>query len=97
MKPMPIIGWDVGGAHLKAVLLDAQGNVEQVVQAPCPLWQGLHMLEQAIEEVLKKFNLSSALHAITMTGELVDLFASRQSGVYEISRVMHARLNGHKN
>ena len=35
------IGWDVGGAHLKAALLDTSGALLQVVQVPCALWRGL--------------------------------------------------------
>jgi (4-(4-[2-(gamma-L-glutamylamino)ethyl]phenoxymethyl)furan-2-yl)methanamine synthase len=81
------IGWDIGGAHLKAVLLDAKGNVQQVAQLPCPLWKGLNCLEAAIQHVLQIFKLeaSEAAHAITMTGELVDLFVNRHEGIVAIS------------
>ena len=88
-----IIGWDVGGAHLKAALLGPNGALQQVLQVPCPLWRGLHELELAIDIVLNAFKVSSALHAITMTGELVDLFANRREGVLAISRVMQTKLN----
>jgi probable H4MPT-linked C1 transfer pathway protein len=88
-----IIGWDVGGAHLKAALLGPDGALQQVLQVPCPLWRGLHELELAIDIVLNAFNVSSALHAVTMTGELVDLFANRREGVLAISRVMQTKLN----
>ncbi|MDI1300077.1 hydantoinase/oxoprolinase family protein [Methylotenera sp.] len=96
MKKSPIIGWDVGGAHLKAALLDAEGNLLQVLQVSCALWRGLNELESAIDEVLSQFSTSTATHAITMTGELVDLFVNRQTGVNEISRVMHTKLVGTK-
>ncbi|MDI1309587.1 MAG: hydantoinase/oxoprolinase family protein [Methylotenera sp.] len=96
MKKSPIIGWDVGGAHLKAALLDAEGNLLQVLQVSCALWRGLNELEAAIDDVLSQFPISNVTHAITMTGELVDLFANRQTGVNEISRVMHAKLVGSK-
>jgi len=33
----PVIGWDLGGAHLKAARLDAQGCIGSVVQVACPL------------------------------------------------------------
>lgn len=88
-----IIGWDVGGAHLKAALLGPDGALQQVLQVPCPLWRGLHELELAIDIVLNAFKVSSALHAVTMTGELVDLFANRREGVLAISRVMQTKLN----
>ena len=96
MSKSPIIGWDVGGAHLKAAMLDAEGNLLHVLQVPCALWRGLHELEAAIDELLSQLSISAAIHAITMTGELVDLFANRQTGVNEISRVMHAKLVGTK-
>ncbi|HYN53413.1 MAG TPA: hydantoinase/oxoprolinase family protein [Methylotenera sp.] len=89
-----IIGWDVGGAHLKAALLDANGILLNVVQVPCALWRGLFELETAIDVVLNIFPHQPLLHAITMTGELVDLFANRQAGVKAISNVMNAKLMG---
>ena len=96
MNNLPIIGWDVGGAHLKAVLLNSDGRLLQVQQVPCALWRGLNELEGAIEVVLRNFSVPSAMHAITMTGELVDLFSNRQTGVNEISRVMHIAFTGTK-
>ncbi len=91
-----IIGWDVGGAHLKAALLDDNGDLVNVIQIPCALWRGLPELESAIDLILNTFKHQSALHAITMTGELVDLFDSRQAGVRAISRTMEAKLTGSK-
>lgn len=84
-----IIGWDIGGAHLKAALLSDSGEVLQVLQLPCQLWKGLEQLEIAINIAMKAFKLapSGASHAVTMTGELVDLFQNRQQGVMEISKL----------
>ena len=96
MSETSIIGWDIGGAHLKAVLLNADGSLIQALQVPCALWRGLNELENATESILKKLSIQAAKHAITMTGELVDLFANRQVGVNEISRVMNATLTGTK-
>ncbi len=96
MSKVHIIGWDVGGAHLKAVLLNADGSLLQALQVPCALWRGLNELEIAIDAILKKLSVPSAKHAITMTGELVDLFVNRQVGVNEISRVMNNKLTGTK-
>jgi len=82
------IGRDIGGAHVKAVLLDADGGVERVQQVPCPLWLGLDYLEKAMTRVLDVFSIRSDVchHAITMTGELVDLFPNREAGVLAISQ-----------
>ncbi len=79
-----ISGWDIGGAHLKVARCDDRGNNVEVIQLPCPLWQGIEHLAGAIEAVLSKFNSQHDLTAITMTGELVDIFTDRQTGVAEI-------------
>ena len=84
-----IVGWDIGGAHLKAVMLDAKGDVVSSIQLPCPLWKGLDYLQRAILDALQAFKIkpSSACHVITMTGELVDLFENRHQGVCKIAKV----------
>jgi probable H4MPT-linked C1 transfer pathway protein len=84
-----VVGWDIGGAHLKAVLLDAKGHVISSIQLPCPLWKGLDFLQRGILDALQALSIkpSSACHAITMTGELVDLFENRHHGVCKIAKV----------
>jgi len=87
------IGWDVGGAHLKAVLVSATGRVLAARQVYCPLWRGLHELQSAIDIVLLDFNASQ--HAVTMTGELADIFANRHEGVLQIADTLKSKLKGH--
>lgn len=84
----------MGGAHLKAALLDQNGVAQQVLQVACPLWQGLDRLETAIDEVLSRIGCASNHHAITMTGELVDLFENRSAGVMAIAQLMQQKLEG---
>ena len=86
------IGWDVGGAHLKAVLLDMDGQVLAATQVYCPLWRGLSELEIAIDKILQEFNADQ--HAVTMTGELADIFANRRDGVMQIAATLAAKLHG---
>ncbi len=121
--PSYMVGWDIGGAHLKAVLLNTKGEVVDCLQLPCPLWKGLDYLQRAMSDALLQLNLSgtrhpqglspqnisvkadyscvkalsiapcdvnriSACHAITMTGELVDLFENRHQGVCEIAKLV---------
>jgi probable H4MPT-linked C1 transfer pathway protein len=77
-----IVGWDLGGAHTKAALLDERGCVDDVVQIACPLWRGLEFLQTSIDQVLERIGEQTDMHhAVTMTGELVDLFPDRASGV----------------
>lgn len=87
MAAESIIGWDVGGAHVKAARISRDGMIERVIQAPCPLWQGLGKLRSAVDDVLKDLGTTSE-HAITMTGELADLFPHRKAGVEAIVETM---------
>ena len=90
-----IIGWDIGGAHVKAALLAENGQILQVLQQPCPLWKGIDHLHQAIAAILQSIPTGQYLHAVTMTGELVDCFASREQGVQAIIQAVHQQLNSH--
>jgi (4-(4-[2-(gamma-L-glutamylamino)ethyl]phenoxymethyl)furan-2-yl)methanamine synthase len=82
-----IVGWDIGGAHLKAVLLNNKGEVLQVLQIQCELWKGLDKLKAAMQNALQAFKIEphDTKHVVTMTGELVDLFANRHEGVIAIA------------
>jgi probable H4MPT-linked C1 transfer pathway protein len=88
------LGWDLGGAHLKAVQLDPAGRVVAVVQVPCPLWLGLDRLESAIDAVLERLPVRATRHALTMTGELTDLFEDRTQGVRILIGLVERRLAG---
>lgn len=93
MRSETVIGWDLGGAHLKAARLDASGAVGPVVQLPCPLWQGLQHLDAALQQAVSTLG-RAPIHAVTMTGEMVDLFASRREGVTRLVAAMRALLPG---
>lgn len=88
-----ILGWDVGGAHLKAALVDSEGYALQVIQVACPLWLGLHELNIAIDKVLDRLSHVPEQHVVTMTGELADIFPDRYSGVIKIVEVMNTHLH----
>ncbi len=94
MPPERCLGWDLGGAHLKAVQLGPRGGVETVRQVPCPLWQGLDRLESAIDAVLEGIPDRATRHAVTMTGELTDLFENRAQGVRALVDRMQQRFAG---
>ena len=84
-----IIGWDIGGAHLKAALL-RDGQVVAVEQRACPLWLGLEHLAEGWNAVIARFGAPDA-HALTMTGELAEIFPSRFEGVAAICRLAGER------
>lgn len=79
----PVIGWDLGGAHLKAARVEKDGVVTAALQLASPLWQGLEHLDSAMTETLERLGPAN-LHAVTMTGEMTDLFGSRAEGVRAI-------------
>lgn len=80
------LGWDIGGAHLKAALVRADGVAVKVVQVSCPLWQGLDQLDMAFEAVARQLDMTQVMHhGVTMTGELADIFPDRLTGVWEIA------------
>jgi len=83
-----IAGWDIGGAHVKAAVINSAGEIVAVYQQPCPLWKGLDQLQRAVNTIMQELAGANIRHAITMTGELVDLFDSRDDGVKQIIQTM---------
>ena len=91
-----VIGWDIGGAHLKAVALNEEGYVVHVLQSACPLWQGIDTLTQALDQIAGAYaGAQPRVHAVTMTGELADLFPNRRGGVHALIAVMRRRFGSH--
>jgi (4-(4-[2-(gamma-L-glutamylamino)ethyl]phenoxymethyl)furan-2-yl)methanamine synthase len=73
------VGLDVGGAHLKVARFENDALVD-VRQFACPLWKGLENLGLALNGAVPLLAGAEQV-AITMTGELSDLFDSRKEGV----------------
>ncbi|MFA9461184.1 hydantoinase/oxoprolinase family protein [Thiohalorhabdus methylotrophus] len=85
-----VMGWDIGGAHLKAAVLEGADNL-RVHMEPCPLWKGVPELTRAMGRILERTG-SGVAHAVTMTGELVDHFPDRAQGVRAIVQAVRERL-----
>src|SRR5680860_1394017 len=73
-------GWDLGGANLKVAQIE-DGRVVSVAQIPCPAIADPAKFNQALEAALKACPADRGSHAVTMTGELSDVFPSRAAGV----------------
>lgn len=87
------MGWDIGGAHLKAAGLDGHGRL-WIEQQYCPLWLGLDSLHEALARISACLVRSPGCrHAITMTGELADCFENRKAGVEALARVIEQHLH----
>ena len=78
-----VIGWDVGGAHLKAARAQ-DGCIVDTVQVASPLRLGLERLTQSFAQAKAGIGVAD-LHVVTMTGELADTFSSRSDGVEQLS------------
>jgi probable H4MPT-linked C1 transfer pathway protein len=77
-----VLGLDIGGAHLKLARV-SDGRLLGVRQVACALWQGLDRLEVALAEGQKDWPPAARI-AVTMTGELADIFPDRAAGVRAI-------------
>ena len=85
-----VIGWDVGGVHLKAARAE-DGRITRVVQLASPLRGGLERLIAAFGEA-KALVGRADHHVITMTGELADTFAARPEGVERLAALAAGEL-----
>ena len=80
---MNVVGWDIGGVHLKAARAE-RGCIVDALQLAAPLRAGLDPLVQAFG--IAKARIGPAQrHVVTMTAELADTFSSRQDGVARIA------------
>ena len=83
----PILGWDVGGANVKAVRIDRDGDSgpaePRVVQRPFPLWREPNRLPVVLTEMADWLGVtdSTTNMAVTMTAELADCFTTKREGV----------------
>ncbi len=72
-------GWDLGGANIKLAQVE-DGRVTAVTQIPCPTIADPGKFNQAVAVALEACP-AEGRHAVTMTGELSDVFPSRAAGV----------------
>ena len=81
MSGMVVLGWDIGGANIKAARIrDGGGNDLDVVEQPFALWREPQRLPAVLRDVANRLEYPSTM-AVTMTAELADCFASKSEGV----------------
>ncbi len=77
----PILGWDVGGANVKAARIGEDGQSEpKVFERPFTLWREPHRLPVVLAEAADQLGGAHTM-AVTMTAELADCFATKREGV----------------
>lgn len=87
-----IIGWDIGGAHVKAARAE-NGRLVAVTQRACAPHLGLAHLEAPIRETLKELGPATH-HRVTMTAELSDAFEDRICGVVSVAAIAAREMGG---
>ena len=80
---MAVVGWDIGGAHLKAARAE-NGRIVDAVQVASPLRLGVEALDRAFAQAKPSLGPADR-HICTMTGELADSFACRADGVEQLA------------
>jgi len=89
-----VMGWDLGGAHVKAAFASG-GRVRGVWQRPCPLWQDLGALPRTVADLAHAAG-APGTHAVTMTGELADVFANRAQGVRALLDMLQSSVSAQR-
>ncbi|HSD92250.1 MAG TPA: hydantoinase/oxoprolinase family protein [Methyloceanibacter sp.] len=87
-----VVGWDLGGANLKLACVE-DGCVAQAAQIPCPTRQDASKFDYALAEALS-ICPNGSVHAVTMTGELSDVFTDRIEGVAYLVDMMRNVTDG---
>ena len=85
-----VIGWDVGGVHLKAARAES-GRIVKAVQVAAPLRGGVECLAEAFDRAKAEMGAAQR-HVVTMTGELADTFSSRAEGVERLAMLAARKL-----
>jgi hypothetical protein len=74
-----ILGWDIGGANVKAALVTEGGEL-LTVERPFAIWRDRDRLAEVLGEVAGRLSVTPVM-AVTLTAELADCFATKREGV----------------
>ena len=87
IKKRKILGIDIGGANIKAALIDEEKNIIKIAHLYTPLWKSLDTAAHALKEIRSSFGITK-YQFITMTGELSDIFDNRKEGVSTLAELI---------
>jgi len=77
----PILGWDIGGANIKAALVEGADDPRPaVLERPFELWREPRSLPAVLAETANRLPAARTM-AVTMTAELADCFTTKREGV----------------
>ena len=77
-----VLGWDIGGANVKAACVSRDGSAWHVRTAsrPFEIWKNKEALPEVLRAVAAELPAAAAA-AVTMTAELSDAFRTKREGV----------------
>lgn len=77
-----VLGWDVGGAYVKAAVVEAgdAGRVVRTASRPFEIWRDKHALPDVLRALAAELPPPDSV-AVTMTAELSDVFRTKREGV----------------
>jgi len=81
-RPSRVLGWDVGGAYVKAASVEASTGHRTVRTAsrPFEIWRDKHALPDVLRALAAELPSPESV-AVTMTAELSDVFRTKREGV----------------
>jgi len=75
---LPVAGWDIGGANIKAALVGGSDDPRPaVVERPFALWREPRRLPAVLAETANRLP-PARMMAVTMTAELADCFTTKR-------------------
>jgi (4-(4-[2-(gamma-L-glutamylamino)ethyl]phenoxymethyl)furan-2-yl)methanamine synthase len=77
-----VLGWDVGGAYVKAAVVEDGGGRRMAYTAsrPFEIWRDKHALPDVLRALAAELPAAESV-AVTMTAELSDVFRTKREGV----------------
>ena len=93
MPECGVIGWDIGGAHVKAARREG-GRIVDAAQWPCPLWQGMDRLDAALALAATRWPDLAGLQGVTVInnsfGEEFDRYAKDKLKLNQVASLDQA-------
>jgi probable H4MPT-linked C1 transfer pathway protein len=89
-----ILGWDIGGANIKAAWLpytSGEAGAVRTASHPFEIWRGPDRLQAVLQVIAAELAPEAPqAMALTMTAELADVFATKREGVLFVMQSVRA-------
>ena len=83
-----IIGWDIGGANIKAAIIQSEKKTIKsikIIKEYFPIWKESSKLAESLLEIQKRISsIEPSAMGLTMTAELSDAYRTKREGVNHV-------------